>query len=66
MKTEKVIDIVFKHIPDKIMVYLRDKLIFNDDINTLKYYNYLENFNVYSYEYKGKEKNILIIRVMED
>ena len=66
MKTEKVIDIVFKHIPDKIMVYLRDKLIFNDDINTLKYYNYLENFNVYSYEYKGKEKNILIIRVMEN
>ena len=66
MKTEKVIDIVFKHIPDKIMIYLRDKLIFNDDINTLKYYNYLENFNVYSYEYKGKEKNILIIRVMED
>lgn len=65
MKTEKVIDVVFKHIPDKIMIYFRDKLIFNDDINTLKYYNYLENFNVCSYEYKGKEKNILIIKVIE-
>ena len=66
MKTEKVIDVVFKHFPDKIMIYLRDKLLFNDDINSLKYYNYLENLNVYCYEYLDKDKNTILIRVMVD
>ena len=66
MKMEKVIDVIFEHFPDKIMVYLRDKLLFNDDIQTLKYYNYLENLNVYSYEYLDKDKNTILIRVMED
>ena len=66
MKTQKVIDVVFEHFSDKILIYLRDKLLFNDDINSLKYYNYLENLNVYSYEYIGKDKNIILIRVMEE
>ena len=65
MKMEKVIDVVFKHFPGKIMIYLRDKLLFNDDIQTLKYYNYLENLNVYSYEYLDKDKNTILIRVIE-
>ena len=66
MKTQKVIDVIFEHFPDKIIIYLRDKLLFNDDIQTLKCYSYLENLNVYSYEYLGKDKNTIIIRVMED
>ena len=66
MKTQKVIDVVFKHFPDKILIYLRDKLLFNDNIQTLKYYNYLENLNVYSYEYLGEDKNTILIRVMEE
>ena len=66
MKTQKVIDVIFENFPDKILVYLRDKLLFNDDIQTLKYYNYLENLNVYSYEYLDKDKNTLLIRVMEE
>ena len=66
MKTQKVIDVVFEHFPDKILIYLRDKLLFNDDIQTLKYYNYLENLNVYSYEYLDKNYNTILIRVMEE
>ena len=65
MKTQKVIDVVFEHFPDKILIYLRDKLLFNDDIQTLKYYNYLENLNVYSYEYLDKNYNTILIRVIE-
>ena len=65
MKLEKVIDVIFEHFPDKIMIYLRDKLLFNDDIQNLKYYGYLENMNVYTYEYVNKEKNIMLIRVIE-
>ena len=66
MKTEKVIDVVFKHFPDKIMIYLRDKLLFNDNIEMLKYNRYIEDLNVYSYEYVNKEKNIMLIRVIEE
>ncbi len=65
MKLEKIIDVIFEHLPDKIMIYLRDKLLFNDDIQNLKYYGYLENLNVYTYEYADKEKNIMLIRVIE-
>lgn len=66
MKQEKVINVIFNYFPDKIMVYLRNKLIFNDDIQSLKYNSYIENMNVYSYEYVNKEKNIMLIRVIED
>ena len=66
MKLEKVIDVVFNHFPDKIMVYLRDKLLFNDDIQMLKYNRYIEDLNVYTYEYVNKEKNIMLIRVLEE
>ena len=43
MKLEKVIDVIFEHFPDKIMVYLRDKLLFNDNIQMLKYNRYIED-----------------------
>ena len=40
MELEKVIDVVLKQKPSKIMIYIRDKLLFNDDTNQfLKYYN---------------------------
>ena len=66
MKNKKVIDVIFEYFPNKIMIYLRDKLLFNDDIQNLKYYNYLENLNVYSYEYLDKDKNTILIRVLEN
>ena len=66
MKLEKVNDVIFKYFPDKIMIYLSDKLIFNKDIEILKYYGYIENMYVYTYEYVNKEKNTILIRVMEE
>ena len=65
MKTQKVIDVIFEHFPDKIMVYLRDKLLFNDNIEMLKYNRYIEDLNVYTYEYLDKDKNTILIRVIE-
>lgn len=66
MELEKVIDVVLKQKPSKIMIYIRDKLLFNDNINQLlKYYNYLHNLNVYTYEQLDKQKNIILIRVIE-
>lgn len=66
MKLLKVIDVVLKQKPSKIMIYIRDKLLFNDNINQfLKYYNYLHNLNVYTYEQLDKQKNIILIRVIE-
>lgn len=66
MKLEKVIDVIFEHFPNKIMIYLRDKLLFNDDVNQLlKYHSYLHNLNVYCYEYLDKDKNTILIRVIE-
>ena len=66
MKLEKVIDVVFEHLPDNILIYLKDKELFNGGINALICCNYLENLFVYSYEYLGKDKNTILIRVMEE
>lgn len=66
MVLEKVIDVILKQKPNKVMIYLRDKLLFNDTINQLiKYYNYLHNLNVYTYELLDKQKNIILIRIIE-
>ena len=65
MKLEKVIDVVFVHLPDNILIYLKDKELFNGDLNALTSSNYLENLNVYSYEYLDKNYNTILIRVME-
>ena len=66
MKTEKVIDVVFEHLPDNILIYLKDKELFNGDLNALTCSHYLDNLNVYSYEYLDKHHNTILIRVMED
>ena len=66
MKLEKVIDVVFEHLPDNILIYLKDKELFNGDLNTSTCSNYFENLNVYSYEYLDKNYNTILIRVMEE
>lgn len=66
MKLERVIDVLAKEKPDKFSIYIRDKSLFNDDIQTFnKYYKYLENLNVYCYEHINKENNTILIRVIE-
>lgn len=65
MKLQKVIDVIFEHFPDKILIYLKDKELFNGDLQSLNCCTYLENLNVYSYEYLSKDNNILLIRVIE-
>lgn len=65
MNLETVIDVVFKHFPDKVIIYLGNKLLFNDELQMLKYHGYLDDMKVYSYEYVNKEKNIMLIRVIE-
>ena len=66
MKLEKVIDVVFEHLPDNILIYLKHKEFFNGDLNALTCSNYLENLDVYSYEYLDKNYNTILIRVMEE
>ena len=66
MKTEKVIDVVFEHLPDNILIYLKDKELFNGDLKALNCSNYIENLQVYCYEYLDKKYNTILIRVMEE
>ena len=66
MKLEKVIDVVFEHLPDNILIYLKDKELFNGNLNALVCSSYLENLNVYYYEYLDKKHNTIFIRVMEE
>ena len=65
MKLEKVIDVVFEHLPDNILIYLKDKELFNGDVKYLSASTYLENMNVYTYEYLDKNYNTILIRVIE-
>ena len=66
MKTKKVIDVVFEQLPDNILIYLKDKELFNGNLNALVCSSYLENLNVYYYEYLDKKHNTIFIRVMEE
>ena len=66
MKLKKVIDVVFEQLPDNILIYLKDKELFNGNLNALVCSSYLENLNVYYYEYLDKKHNTIFIRVMEE
>ena len=66
MKMKKVIDVVFEQLPDNILIYLKDKELFNGNLNALICSSYLENLNVYYYEYLDKKHNTIFIRVMEE
>lgn len=65
MKLEKVIDVVFEHFPNKILIYLGDKELFNGDMQALSSSTWIENMKVYTYEYLDKQYNTILIRVME-
>lgn len=69
MELERVIDVLAKEKPDKILIYIRDNLLFNDTVRNFfthsKYNRYLEKLNVYCYEHIDKENNTILIRVIE-
>lgn len=69
MELERVIDVLAKEKPDKILIYIRDNLLFNDIVRNFfsysRYNRYLEKLNVYCYEHIDKENNTILIRVIE-
>lgn len=69
MELERVIDVLAKEKPDKILIYIRDNLLFNDSVRNFfsysRYNRYLEKLNVYCYEHIDKENNTILIRVIE-
>lgn len=65
MKLLKVIDVIFRKKPDKIMIYSGDELLFNNYTKFFEFNNDLWNMDALSYEYIDKDKNILLIRVIE-
>ena len=58
-------DVIYREKPNKILIYLRDKKLFCEETPMLKYYGYLQNMKVYSYEYMNKENKTILIRVLE-
>lgn len=69
MELERVIDVLAKEKPDKFLIYIRDNLLFNDNVRNFFSYNrcyrYLEKLNVYCYEHINNENNTILIRVIE-
>ena len=68
MELERVIDVLAKEKPDKFLIYIRDNLLFNDDVKTFfsyRFYRYLEKLNVYCYEHINNESNTILIRAIE-
>jgi hypothetical protein len=69
MELERVIDVLAKEKPDKILIYIRDNLLFNDTVRNFfsysRYNRYLEKLNVYCYEHINNESNTILIRVIE-
>ena len=64
MKLLKVIDVIFRKKPDKIMIYSGDELLFNKYTNFFEFNNVIWNMDALSYEYIDKEKTTLLIRVI--
>ena len=64
MKLLKVIDVIFRKKPNKIMIYLGDELLFNNYTNFFEFNNDIWNMDALSYEYVDKEKTTLLIRVI--
>lgn len=65
MKLETVNELILKQKPKKMMLYLRDKLLFNGDVKYFNTSTVLGELYVYTYEYINKNKDNLLIRVIE-
>lgn len=65
MKLETVNELILKQKPSRITIYLRDKLLFKGDVKYFNTSTVLGELYVYTYEYINKNKNNLLIRVIE-
>lgn len=65
MKLETVNELILKQKPTRITIYLRDKLLFKGDVKYFNTSTVLGVLYVYTYEYINKNKNNLLIRVIE-
>ena len=65
MYSVTVVDVVFKHFPDIITIYSRDKLLFKGYLRDFIRNTDYDNLIVDKYECRGKEFKIMIIRVLE-
>lgn len=65
MKLETVNELILKQKPTRITIYLRDKLLFKGDVKYFNTSTVLGDLYVYTYEYINKNKNNLLIRVIE-
>ena len=65
MKLETVNELILKQKPTRIMLYLRDKLLFNGDVKYFNCSTVLGELYVYTYEHIDKENNTMLIRVIE-
>ena len=69
MELERVIDVLAKEKPNKLLIYIRDNLLFNDSVRNFfsysRYNRYLEKLNVYCYEHINNESNTILIRLIE-
>lgn len=65
MKLETVNELILKQKPTRITIYLRDKLLFKGDVKYFNTSTVLGELYVYTYEYINKNKNNLLIRVIE-
>ncbi len=65
MKLETVNELILKQKPTRISIYLRDKLLFKGDVKYFNTSTVLGELYVYTYEYINKNKNNLLIRVIE-
>ena len=65
MNLVTVVDVVFKHFPDKILIYSRDKLIFKGYLRDFIRNNEFDNLIVDTYEYENELYKTMLIRVLE-
>lgn len=65
MKLQTVNELILKQKPTRMTIYLRDKLLFKGDVKYFNTSTVLGELYVYTYEQLDKQKNIILIRVIE-
>lgn len=65
MNLQTVNELILKQKPTRITIYLRDKLLFKGGVKYFNTSTVLGELHVYTYEYINKNKNIILIRVIE-
>ena len=65
MKNLNVNDIIFRENPNKIIIYLRDRLLFKGELKYFNSFTVLGKLDVYTYEYIDRENKTMLIRVLE-